>query len=138
MKSCLIIGAGLSGFAAARTLTDADVRVTVLEKEQKVGGRMRTDLLEDGVFDHGAQFFTVRSNRFEEMVEAWISAGIAEEWTQGFADSNGEHQEDGYPRYKGTRGMSAIAKHLAQDLDVLTSVEVSGLRRDWSWEVIAR
>lgn len=138
MESCLIIGAGLSGLVAARTLKDAGVRVTVLEKEEKVGGRMRTDVVENGVFDHGAQFFTVRSNRFEEMVEAWISAGVAEEWTRGFADSKGEYQEDGYPRYKGTHGMSAIAGYLAQDLDVLTGVEVSGLRRGESWEVIAR
>lgn len=137
MESCLIIGAGLSGLVAARTLTDAGMRVTVLEKEDKVGGRMRTDLIEDGVFDHGAQFFTIRSNRFEEMVGTWISAGVVEEWTRGFAAPNGKHRVDGYPRYKGTRGMSAITQYLAQDLDVLTGVEASGLRRDRSWEVIA-
>jgi renalase len=138
MESCLIIGAGLSGLVAARTLQDAGVRVTVLEKEEKVGGRMRTDLVENGVFDHGAQFFTIRSNRFEEMVGTWISAGVAEEWTRGFAAPNGEHKEDGYPRYKGTRGMTAIAEHLAEGLQVLTGVESSGLRRGRHWEIIAR
>jgi renalase len=138
MESCLIIGAGLSGLVAARTLQDAGVRVTVLEKEEKVGGRMRTDLLENGVFDHGAQFFTVRSNRFEEMVGAWISADVAGEWTRGFADPNGEHKEDGYPRYKGTRGMTAIAEHLAEGLHVLTGIEARGLRRDRNWEIITR
>lgn len=138
MRSCLIIGAGLSGLVAARTLQEAGVRVTVLEKEEKVGGRMRTDLVEEGVFDHGAQFFTVRSSRFEEMVGAWISAGVAEEWTRGFADVNGEHKEDGFPRYKGTRGMTAIAEHLAEGLHVLTGVEATELRRDRNWEVVAR
>jgi renalase len=138
MKTCIVVGAGLSGLVAARTLQDAGVRVTVLEKEEKVGGRMRTDLLDDGVFDHGAQFFTIRSDRFEEMVESWISAGVAEEWTRGFADQSGDCQEDGHPRYKGTRGMTGIAEHLAQNLDVLTSVQVSGLRRgEWGWEVVA-
>ena len=138
MESCLIVGAGLSGLVAARTLQDASVRVTILEKEEKPGGRMRTDLLYDGVFDHGAQFFTVRSDRFEEMVQAWIAAGVAEEWTRGFADASGEHYEDGYPRYKGTPGMTAIAEHLAQGLDVRTGVEVSGLRRgEQEWEVAA-
>ena len=138
MESCIVIGAGLSGLVAARTLQDAGVRVTVLEKEEKVGGRMRTDLVEDGVFDHGAQFFTVRSDRFEEMVEGWISAGVAEEWTRGFADASGEYREDGHPRYKGTRGMTGIAEHLAVDLAVLTDMEVSRLRRsERSWEVVA-
>jgi renalase len=138
MESCIVVGAGLSGLVAARTLQDAGVRVTVLEKEEKVGGRMRTDLVDNGVFDHGAQFFTVRSDRFEEMVESWISTGIAEEWTRGFADSSGEYQEDGHPRYKGIRGMTGIAEHLAQNLDVLTGVQVSGLRRgERGWEVVA-
>ena len=138
MESCIVVGAGLSGLIAARTLQDASVRVTVLEKEEKVGGRMRTDLVGNGVFDHGAQFFTVRSDRFEEMVESWISAGVAEEWTRGFADPSGEYQKDGHPRYKGTRGMTAIAEHLARDLYVLTSVEVSELRAgERSWEVVA-
>ena len=138
MKSCIVVGAGLSGLVAARTLQDAGVRVMVLEKEERVGGRMRTDLVGDGVFDHGAQFFTVRSDCFEEMVEGWVSAGVAEEWTRGFADPSGEYQEDGHPRYKGTRGMSGIAEHLAQNLDVLTGVEVSKLSRgEGSWEVIA-
>ena len=138
MKSCIVVGAGLSGLVAARTLQDAGGRVAVLEKEEKVGGRMRTDLVGDGVFDHGAQFFTVRSDRFEEMVESWISAGIAEEWSHGFADPSGEYQEDGHPRYKGTRGMTGIAEYLTQNLDVLTDVEVSGLQQgERGWEVIA-
>jgi renalase len=97
MKSCIVVGAGLSCLIAARTLQGAGVHVTVLEKEEKVGGRMRTDLVDDGIFDHGAQFFTVRDDRFEEMVESWISAGVAEEWTRGFADPSGEYQEDGHP-----------------------------------------
>ena len=138
MESCIVVGAGLSGLVAARTLQDAGVRVTVLEKEEKVGGRMRTDLVDDGVFDHGAQFFTVRSERFEEMVEIWISVGVAEEWTRGFADPSGEYQDDGHPRYKGTHGMTGIAEHLAGNLDVLTGLEVSGLRlSERSWEVVA-
>jgi renalase len=138
MKSCLIVGAGLSGLVAARTLSAAGVRVTVLEKEEKVGGRMRTDLVHEGVFDHGAQFFTVRSHRFEEMVEAWISAGVAEEWTRGFADPSGEHHEDGYPRYKGTHGMTTIAEHLARGLDVRTGAKASRITQsERGWEVVA-
>ncbi|HLL38263.1 MAG TPA: FAD-dependent oxidoreductase [Rubrobacteraceae bacterium] len=141
MESCLIVGAGLSGLIAARTLSDAGVRVTVLEREHKVGGRMRTDLVGEGVFDHGAQFFTVRSERFEEIARGWLSAGVATEWTRGFADPQGKHQEDGHPRYKGTRGMTGITEHLAHELDVRTGTEVRELRRngrnDRGWEVVA-
>ena len=139
IESCVVVGAGLSGLVVARTLQDAGIGVTVLEKEEKVGGRMRTDRIEEGVFDHGAQFFTVRGERFGEMVEGWISSGVAEEWTRGFADASGEKHEDGHPRYRGVRGMTAIAEHLSRGLHVRTSSEVSELHRsERGWEVVAR
>lgn len=99
---------------------------------------MRTDLLEGGVFDHGAQFFTVRDDRFEEMVRDWLSSGVVEVWTHGFADASGQKHDDGYPRYKGTNGMTAIAEHLARGLDVQTNSEVTGISASpQGWEVIA-
>ncbi len=57
--SCVIIGAGVSGLIAARTLQASGVRVKVLDKGRGVGGRLATRRSGVGVFDHGAQFFTV-------------------------------------------------------------------------------
>jgi renalase len=136
MRSCVIVGAGLSGLIAARRLEEVGIDVTVFEKENKVGGRMRTDRIEDATFDHGAQFFTVRKERFGEIVEDWVSAGVAEVWAHGFADENSDRQEDGYPRYKGTRGMATIAEYLARDLDVKTESEVTWVNvGPRGWEV---
>lgn len=39
----LVIGAGMAGIAAARTLHDAGCSVTVLEARQRIGGRTHTD-----------------------------------------------------------------------------------------------
>ncbi len=39
----LVIGAGMAGIAAARTLHDAGCRVTVLEARNRIGGRTHTD-----------------------------------------------------------------------------------------------
>ena len=106
----IVVGAGLSGLAAAGALSSAGHEVTVFDKGRGPGGRLATRRIGPATVDHGAQFFTVRSRRFEAMVEAWISAGVVGEWTRGFADRIGEYKEDGYPRYKGTRGMTAIAE----------------------------
>jgi len=72
----------------------------------------------DAAFDHGAQFFTVRSERFERLVSGWLQAGIAAEWSRGFADAEGNANPDGHPRYRGAQGMASIPKHLAEGLDV--------------------
>jgi predicted NAD/FAD-dependent oxidoreductase len=108
-----IVGAGLSGLLCARALADAGVEVVVHEATERVGGRLCTRRLGDAVCDSGAQFFTVRSPRFQEVVDGWLAAGVAFEWCRGFGA-----EPDGHPRYAGTGGMEAITDHLASRLDV--------------------
>eukprot|EP01031_Cornospumella_fuschlensis_P052994 gene52994-64738_t len=61
-----IIGAGIAGITAARTLAQAGHHVHVFEKSRGAGGRMSTRLSNFGTFDHGAQYFTVRDARFAQ------------------------------------------------------------------------
>jgi predicted NAD/FAD-dependent oxidoreductase len=98
---------------------------------------MATRRVGEGTFDHGAQFFTVRGERFAGLVEGWLTAGVATEWTRGFADAEGQPNEDGHPRYRGSEGMASIPKHIAQGLDVCTGERVVGVDEgdDW-WEVV--
>ncbi|NDB06032.1 MAG: FAD-dependent oxidoreductase [Acidimicrobiia bacterium] len=119
-RRAVVVGAGLSGLMAARTLAEHDWNVTVLDKGRGVGGRMATRRITalDGrvaIFDHGAQFFTVRDPRFESLVNEWVRVGVVREWCRGFAG------DDGHPRYVVNNGMTALTKHLANGLDVRTS-----------------
>ena len=136
-RSCIIVGAGISGLLAASTLQREGWEVTVLDKGRGVGGRMATRWVGEGNFDHGAQFFTVRGERFACLVEGWLKAGVAAEWARGFADAEGRPNEDGHPRYRGSEGMTSIPIYIARGLDVRTGetavrVDVG----DDSWEVV--
>lgn len=53
----VIVGAGLAGLAAARELSIHGVDVTVLEKADTVGGRVRTDRRDGLQLDHGFQLY---------------------------------------------------------------------------------
>ena len=119
-RTCLIVGAGISGLLAGEALQREGWDVTVLDKGRGVGGRMATRRVGGGAFDHGAQFFTVRGDRFSDLVEGWLEAGAAAEWSRGFADADGTPNEDGHPRYRGATGMTSIPKYLARNLDVRT------------------
>lgn len=120
----IVVGAGLSGLMAARELVNSAHEVIVFDKGRGVGGRLATRRIENATLDHGAQFFTVRSDEFATHVQRWIDAGVVHEWCKGFTDV------DGHPRYVGSKGMSGIAKHLAQGLDVRCDNLVFSLRRN--------
>lgn len=135
-RLCVVVGAGISGLLAARELTAAGWRVVVLDKGRGVGGRMATRRVGDGTFDHGAQFFTVRSERFERLVSTWLEERVVEEWSRGFADAEGRPNEDGHPRYRGSHGMTSIPKHLAGDLEVRTGERATQVDlREGVWQV---
>ena len=53
----VIVGAGLSGLAAARHLTRYGVEATVLEGSDAVGGRVRTDVVDGYRLDRGFQLY---------------------------------------------------------------------------------
>ena len=62
-----VIGAGISGIYVAKELSKF-AQVTVFEKSRGFGGRMSTRTRDDFEFDHGAQYFTVKSNEFNDFL----------------------------------------------------------------------
>ena len=54
-QDVIIVGGGLAGLAAARTLTAHGISVLVLEREATIGGRVATDLVDGFRIDRGFQ-----------------------------------------------------------------------------------
>ncbi len=120
-----IIGAGMAGITAARTLVQAGHRVTVFEKSRSVSGRLSTRRSEFGSFDHGAQYFTVRDARFRTMMQ-WALAtapDIARPWAANAVrvlDAQGRTLEAALPsrepHWVAQPGMNALVAHMAAPL----------------------
>lgn len=116
-----VVGAGIAGITAARTLAQAGWQVTVFEKSRGAGGRMATRRTAFGGFDHGAQFFTVRDERFRLALQA-TGATVAP-WNVSLVrvlDELGRHVAAAPParetRWVATPGMSALVHAWAQPL----------------------
>lgn len=121
----LIIGSGIAGLSAANRLTSRGLNVVIVDKGRGTGGRLAARRIGDAVFDHGAQFFTARSEQFKACVEQWIKLGIAEQWYQSYPG-----QPNGHPRYRGVPTMVSIAKYLAKDQTVIQSTRALELNHD--------
>lgn len=128
-----IIGGGISGLTCAKNIVEKCVNSTqplhlnicVFEKSYRPGGRLATRVMskvENASFDHGAQYFTVRSNEFKDMfVNSWQQRGVVQKW-------NGKIQALEWPsaklsdthghtdRYVGVPGMNSLVDDIAQQI----------------------
>lgn len=141
MAKIAIIGAGLAGLVVARGL-QAVHDVTVFEKSGGVGGRMATRYAGDLEFDHGAQFFTARSEAFRDYLAPLIEAGVVADWPARFAEFRGgelastRHWTESYAHYVGVPRMNAVGKWLAGNLQVVLDTPVGSMsRRDGLWHL---
>jgi predicted NAD/FAD-dependent oxidoreductase len=131
-----VVGGGVAGAVAARTLNERGWRVTVFDKSRGPGGRAsrRRDIGRE--FDHGAQFFTVRSDRFRRLVESLWRAGIVDEWRGRVVSICGTSAREASvvpespPRYVGVPGMNSVVRSLMAGLDVRYERRVERLRPD--------
>ena len=132
MTDFLVIGAGLAGLACAADVKSAGANVTVLDKGRGVGGRCATRRMTDSRVDHGAQFFTARSERFQKIVDDGLANGSIAEWYRTipvWRDGEVLERAEGHPRYACPEGNSALAKTLGAELDAKLGDAVTALER---------
>ncbi len=132
-----VIGAGISGLTCATELAERRYSATVLDKARGPGARMstrRVPVLGAGAdFDHGSQYFTVRSPELSSRVRQWGIDGVVAPshgrivsiGTDGIDESSRQTR-----RVVGTPEMNAICRSLAARLDTRFGVQVSAIERD--------
>lgn len=117
-----IIGAGMAGLSCARALTQAGLSVDIVDKGRGPGGRMSTRRVQvaghELRFDHGAQYFTARDERFRAEVAAWRDAGRVAPWPAA-----GDEALVGVP------GMNEPVRAMAEGLDVEWATRIERLER---------
>ena len=128
-----VVGAGISGLMCARVLIDQGYPVVVFEKSRGVGGRMATRRALAGKlsFDHGAQYFTCRDDRFASFVRKWYQQGLVTPWNGRIVswDDGVVTEKGGTERFVAVPGMNAVAKSIAQDIKVVLNCRVAPPRR---------
>ncbi|WP_322894554.1 MULTISPECIES: NAD(P)/FAD-dependent oxidoreductase [unclassified Yoonia] len=121
MNQVIIVGAGVTGLACARRLSDAGVPVIVLDKGRGIGGRMATRRTDGPSFDHGAQYVSAKGEGFAKVLADLTGAGHAAAWHNGIV---------------GVPGMSALAKALGAGVPVQQNMQVTALvPQDGGWQV---
>ncbi len=124
---CIVIGAGISGLMAARTLTSKGLDVLVLDKGRGVGGRMATRWRNSHRFDHGAQSLFFTEERLAVMATEWLRSGVVQPCE--YPDvADGVKSRVG--PVCGVGGINSVPAALAVNLNLRTSCRVAQLR--WS------
>lgn len=128
MKKIAVIGAGLCGAAAAQKLTQQGYQVTVFDKGRAAGGRMSSKRTEQGYLDLGAQYFTARTEVFQQQVQRWCEAGQAELWCCTpalLSDNKGvvslQGSEDQQKRFIGVPAMHSPVRALLQGIKLVSN-----------------
>ena len=148
MKHTAVIGAGMAGITAARTLVQAGHRVSVFEKSRGAGGRMATRETPYGGFDHGAQYFTVRDPRFMQALnEVPGTQALCKPWSANSVqvrDPLGRVIEvprrAREPHFVGAPAMNALVRHWAAPLGehLVYQTSVKSLRRHGAqWQLLS-
>lgn len=122
-----MVGAGLSGLAAARALRDAGHEVVVFEKSRGLGGRIASRRVGDAVVDHGAPALDAPpGSGFRALVDELAGPDLIP-FPGGITGTPPPDAPMAHP-VAFADGLTQLAKRMARDLEVVRGVRIAALR----------
>ncbi len=135
-RTIAIIGAGISGLAAAHALQDAGHTVTLFEQSHDVGGRATTRKRDGFIYDSGAQYIKggtpVSTALITERFRTDDLLDIAKPvWIFDAHDhiQEGDPQQNADPKWTYRSGLIALAHRIAEGLDIRLATSISHLEQ---------
>jgi renalase len=121
MKDVAIVGAGLAGLVCAQRLRQHGYSVVVVEKSRGLGGRLATRRLPESWADHGVRGLEMQGDLTRSLIQILGQRGVLRAWQE---------------KYVSPVGITAVAKFLATDLDILRGKRVEAIAHtDQSWSL---
>ena len=126
MKKIVVIGSGIAGLAAAKHFNSENFNITVLDKGKYPGGRISTRKNKEFVFNHGAQFFTAKSNEFKKICQSGVNDNVLINWNT-FSKNY---------RYIGNPDMREFAFWFSKNLKIYQETLVESIEYNDSFNII--
>jgi renalase len=128
-----VIGAGIAGLTLAHRLK-ARAAMTLFDKSYRPGGRLASRMRGGFGFDHGAQYFTIRSDAFRDFLAGPLKRGAVAEWTPRIVTlevgKKPVEETRDEPIYVGVPGMNALCADMARGFAVTVDTEIAALARE--------
>ena len=140
-KKIAVIGAGLAGITFAYIMKDK-FNVKIFEKSRGVGGRMSTRKEYPFIFDHGAQFFKIKTTECKKFFSQLFTKEIIRPWSLKLAYFEGNHLREikiiknADKFYVGVPNMDSILKYISRDCNVILDTKIERIKRkNDKWEL---
>lgn len=138
-RSIAIVGAGVSGLAAAQLLKRHGHSINIFDKSKRTGGRIMSKTVGGQSFDRGAPLFIATYPVFRNLIDILSDKGVVQQWQNRMylSDRTAEMRLNKYP-YIATPSMSSLADVLSEGLEIKVNNLVSQLvKRDGGWSLFS-
>lgn len=144
MPKIAVIGAGVSGLAAAFQLAETEAEVCLFEKSKGVSGRAASRTKNGCRYDHGANYFKLNCNEIARLLFERLPTdglcrvlGDIRPFDEHGTIGEGDPAQNAAAKWTYREGISTLGKLLAEmaDLNIRRETQIEKLIHDGDWNL---